>query len=76
MMSIKDGVIETLKHEIKTQTGLLGAMMAPMAHSFIAPVDSSLIEPSSLMIKYLRKRVRSARRGYNYIITFYFYSIL
>ena len=35
-----DGATETVKHEIKKEGGFLGAMMAPVAASFIAPMAS------------------------------------
>ena len=35
-----DGATETVKHEIKKERGFLGAMMAPVAASFIAPMAS------------------------------------
>ena len=47
-----DGASETVKYEIKKQQGgFLPAMMAPMAASLIALMNSSLIQPiASLLI--------------------------
>ena len=40
-----DGVTETVKHEIKKQEGgFLGALLAPLAASFVRPAISPVIK--------------------------------
>ena len=54
-----DGVTETVKHEIKKREGaFLGALLAPLAASFLPPVFSSVVKGIS------GRGVRRARRGY------------
>ena len=54
-----DGVIETVKHEIKKQKGLhLESLLAPLAASLVQPVASSVVKEIS------GRGVRRAGRGY------------
>ena len=54
-----DGVTETVKHEIKKQEdGFLGALLAPLATSFVRPVLSLVLKGIS------RRGVRRAGKGY------------
>ena len=54
-----DGVTETVKHEIKKQEhGFLGALLAPLAASFVQPA----ISPVGKCIR--GREVRRAGRGY------------
>ena len=54
-----DGVIETVKHEIRMQEGgFLPALLAPLAASLVQPVIFSVVKGIS------RRGVRRAGRGY------------
>ena len=54
-----DGVIETVKHEIKKQEGgFLGALLSSLAASLVKPVFFSVVKGIS------GRRVRRAGRGY------------
>ena len=54
-----DGVLETVKHEIKKlEGGSPGALLAPLGASMVQPVISSTVKSIS------GKGVRRARRGY------------
>ena len=54
-----DGVIETVKDEIKKQKGgFLGALLAPLAASLVQPVISSVVKGTC------GRGVRTAGRGY------------
>ena len=54
-----DGVTETVKHEIKKQEGgFLGALLAPLAASFVRQAISPVIKCIS------GRRARRAGRGY------------
>ena len=57
-----DGAIETLKNEIKQESGYLDAMMEPMVASLIEFMVCSLIQPktSSLINNASRKGVMRA----------------
>ena len=65
-----DGVIETVKHEIKKKEGgFLGALLALLATLLVQPVISSAVKGISGTV------VRKARRGYM-VKKFQFCSIL
>ena len=54
-----DGVTETVKHEIKQQEGgFVGALLAPLAASWLQPVISSVVKGIS------RRGVGRTGRGY------------
>ena len=53
-----DGITETVKHEIKKEGGLLGALLAPLATSVVEPVISSVVKVIN------GRRVRRTGRGY------------
>ena len=53
-----DGVTETVKHEIKKEGGLLGALLAPLPTSIVQPVISSVVKGIN------GRGVRRTGRGY------------
>ena len=58
-MVLIDGITETVKHEIKKQeSGLLGALLAPLAASLVQPEISSVVKVIS------GRGVRRAGKGY------------